>query len=206
METSAAWPSTRETLIGRLQQQSDGPEWGLFVEVYGPLLYHFCRRRGVQDADARDVTQNVILSVRRGIDRFTYDPALGKFRSWLGTITSREIGRQRRGSQRAGLPSEAVTNGAHHPADNEATWIVEFNSHICQTALDRIRPDFEALTWQAFEMLWIHDVKPRDVAIQLHKAPDWVYQAKFRVLRRLEKEVRFLTADIPSFAKESGND
>ncbi len=202
MVESPDWPSTRETLIGHLQQRPDGSEWGLFVDVYGPLLYHFCRRRGVQDADARDVTQNVFLSVRRGIKNFTYDPARGKFRSWLGTITSREIGRQRRGGIRAGLPSEAATQGAHQPADNEAAWIVEFNSHLCQAALERIRPDFEELTWQAFKMLWLHDMKPRDVAAQLNKEPDWVYQVKFRVLRRLEKEVRFLTADIPSFAKD----
>jgi RNA polymerase sigma factor (sigma-70 family) len=202
MGTPSDWPSTRETLIGRLQEQTGGPPWDLFVEVYGPLLYRFCRRRGVQDADARDVTQNVFLAVRRGIKRFTYDPARAKFRSWLGTIAAREIIRYQREAERAGEPNAAATDGAVQPLENDAAWIVEFNSHVCDAALERIRPDMEELTWRAFELLWKQDLKPGEVAQRLKKPIDWVYQAKYRVLRRLEKEIRFLTADIPSFSKD----
>lgn len=198
MVKSHEWPSTRETLIGRLRDEGRDPDWDLFVEVYGPLIFRFCRRRGVQDADARDVTQNVFLAVRRGIKRFHYDPQRGKFRSWLGTIAAREVVRHEKNTRRAG---QAAAQAARHAVEHDATWIVEFNSHVYQTALDRIRPRFDSTTWQAFELLWKQDKSAADVARKFRKTPDWVYQVKFRVLRRLEEEVKFLTADIASFSK-----
>lgn len=196
------WPSTQETLIGRLKQEFAGPDWDLFVEVYGPLIYRFCRRRNVQDADARDVTQNVFLAVRKGLSRFVYDRKRGRFRSWLGTVAAREIARFGRATQRAGTPgSEGDVAEEPRPGD-DAGWDVEFNSHVYEAALNRIRTDFEDLTWQAFELVWIQHLKPRDAAAKLDKPPEWVHRAKYRVLRRLEQELKFLTADIPSFAKE----
>jgi RNA polymerase sigma factor (sigma-70 family) len=201
MPSPRDWPPTSDTLIGRLQADANGPAWGLLVEVYGPLIYRFCRRRGLQDADARDVSQSVFLAIRQGIQRFEFDPAKGKFRSWLGTIAAREISRSQQRAQRAGQATEQATAGHSQPLENDAVWVVEFNSHLCDVALGRIRPDFEELTWQAFELLWIHDQKPAVVAAQLNKPIDWVYQVKYRVVRRLEKEILLLTADIPSFTK-----
>jgi RNA polymerase sigma factor (sigma-70 family) len=196
------WPSTKETLIGRLKQEFAGPDWNLFVEVYGPLIYRFCRRRNVQDADARDVTQNVFVAVQKGISKFVYDRKRGKFRSWLGTVTAREISRFRRGTQRAGATGAEGDVAAESTASDEAGWVTDFNSHVYQAALDRIRPDFEDVTWQAFELVWVQHVKPREAALKLKKPAEWVHRAKYRILRRLEKELKFLTADIPSFAKD----
>jgi RNA polymerase sigma-70 factor, ECF subfamily len=198
------WPSTRETLIVRLQEQSGGPAWDLFAEVYVPLIYRFCRRRGVQDADAHDVTQSVFLLVRKGIQTLAFDPAKGKFRSWLGTVSVREIMRHKQRSDRAGRPTAAATDGLHDSGENDAGWIVAFNSHVCQAALDRIRPEFDDKVWSAFGLLWGDDVRPAEVAERMQASPAWVYQVKYRVLKRLEREVRFLTADMPAFARESG--
>ena len=201
MAAFTKWPSTQVTLIEQLKLKNDGPQWAEFVAVYGPLIYRFCRRRGAQDSDAQDVTQNVFLSIRRGIDRFIYDPGRGKFRGWLGTIVTRELGRDKRRSTRAGLPCPYATAGIALEGDVESAWTSEYNRHICTTALERIRPDFEELTWSAFDLLWNLDTKPADVAATFSKPVEWVYQVKYRVLRRLETEVLFLTTDIPSFSK-----
>lgn len=189
-------------MIGRLQETIDGPQWGLFVDIYSPLIYRYCRRRGVQDADARDITQNVFIAVQQGIGRFKYDPTRGMFRSWLGTITSHEICRFQHKSKRAGIPSVVATDGSGQLAESDASWIIEFNSHLCDTAFGRIQGEFEEVTWQAFELLWKHDKKSAEVAAILNKTTAWVYQAKCRVMRRLEKEVHFLAADVPSFVKD----
>lgn len=203
MATSDGWPQTHETLIGRLQANCNGAAWEIFVEIYSPLIYRFCRRRGVQDADSLDVTQNVFVAVRRGINGFTYDPERGKFRSWLGTITIREIGRYLQSLKRAGTPTEAATEGRAQVDESDAIWIAIFNEHIGDVALARIRPEFEVKTWEAFELLWKHHKSPSEVAQLMEKSADWVYQVKYRVLRKLEKEVLLLTADIPSFTKDS---
>lgn len=201
MSDPRSWPSTQITLLHRLKANTNGADWDQFVEVYGPLLYRFCRRRTLQDADAHDVVQNVLMAVRKGIVRFEYDPERGLFRSWLGTITNREIARYRREQQRA------VQGGGETPAsadtiDNDAAWIVEFNGHVYQAALERIRPTCEPETWRAFTEVWINDRPAAEVATRLDRTLAWVYRAKYRVLQKLKSELSFLTADIAAFSKQ----
>jgi RNA polymerase sigma-70 factor (ECF subfamily) len=198
MTEPSDWPSTGASFIGDLQARSSGPAWDQFVDVYGPLVYRFCRRRRLQDADARDVTQAVFLAVRQGIRRFQYDPSRARFRTWLGTIVVRAIARSNKNAQRAGT----VIESSSEIEGSDGAWVVEFNSYIYQAAMDRIRPTVDERTWSAFDLLWNHDKRPVEVASHFQKSIDWVYQVKIRMLRRLEKEIRFLTADIPSFNKD----
>ena len=103
--------------------------------------------------------------------------------------------------KRAGIPTEAATEGRAQIDESDAIWIAIFNEHIGDVAFERIRPDFDAFTWEAFELLWKQHKSSSEVAEILGKPVDWVYQVKYRVLRRLEKEVLLLTADIASFSK-----
>jgi RNA polymerase sigma-70 factor (ECF subfamily) len=68
-------PLTRSTLLVRLRDRGGSSAWTQFVEVYGPLVYRYARRRGLQDADAADLTQDVLRAVVQAIDRFRYDAA-----------------------------------------------------------------------------------------------------------------------------------
>lgn len=203
MNGGSDWPSTSVTLLHRLRGSAGGPEWDTFVDLYSPLLYRFCRRRGLQEADARDVAQNVFLAVRRGMETFEYDPERGRFRGWLGTIAAREIIRHQQRSQKGG---QATGGGADLPApstpENDAVWIAEFNSHVFHTALETIRPEFSDEIWQVFEAVWIQDRPSREVAQEMNRKPEWVYRAKYNVLQRLKAEVQYLTADIAAFSKE----
>ncbi|HUQ73006.1 MAG TPA: sigma-70 family RNA polymerase sigma factor [Planctomycetaceae bacterium] len=202
MESPSDWPSTRASLLAELHDRTDSPSWRLFVEIYEPLIQRYCRRRGLQDADARDVTQDVMLDVRRAIPTFDYDRARGRFRGWLGMVTSRRISKHLGSARRAGLASGTVTSGDGLLSEADASWIVEFNSHLCDLAHARIRPGFEALTWQAFEWLWSEHVPPDEVARRLQRSVKWVYQVKFRVLKRLREEVLYLAADSPTFFRD----
>src|SRR5437868_6432315 len=53
-------PPTRPSLLLRLRDARDGVAWSEFVEVYAPLVYGYARKQGLQDADAADVTQEVL--------------------------------------------------------------------------------------------------------------------------------------------------
>jgi RNA polymerase sigma-70 factor (ECF subfamily) len=195
------WPSTHVTLLKRLREVDQPGDWDLFVQVYGPLLYRSCRRRGLQDADARDVSQEVLLAVRTAIRKLEYDRSKGKFRSWLGTLTARKISRHHRRQQRAGRGAGGPADTLLEIADDDA-WDAEFNSHIYDTALARIRPEFEPETWTVFEAVWMREERPRDVATRLGRPATWVYRAKLRVLRRFESEVKFLAADLAAIDRE----
>ena len=74
---------TRASLLVRIRDQRDGAAWSQFVEIYSPLIYGFGRKHGLQDADAVDLTQEVLRIVARTAERFEYDAKLGSFRGWL---------------------------------------------------------------------------------------------------------------------------
>src|SRR5437016_2299777 len=78
---------TSATLLGRLRQHpADQQAWGEFVLRYGPKIYRWCRQWNLQEADAQDVAQNVLLKLAQKLRDFTYDPARS-FRAWLKTLT-----------------------------------------------------------------------------------------------------------------------
>lgn len=75
--------STHQTLLSRLRRSpSDQAAWSDFVQRYGRKIYQWCRFWNLQEADAEDVTQTVLLEVARQMNMFEYDPA-GSFRAWL---------------------------------------------------------------------------------------------------------------------------
>src|SRR5690349_13735023 len=84
-------PLTRVTLLARLKDGRDADAWREFVQLYGPVVYRFARNRGLQDADAADLMQDVLRSVARNAHRMEYDPSRGTFRGWLYTVTRNKI-------------------------------------------------------------------------------------------------------------------
>src|ERR1051325_12255883 len=94
-------PQTRPTLLLKIRDAQDHQAWESFVIIYAPLIHGFCMKRGLQDADAADVAQEVLKAVALSIQRFEYEPARGKFRNWLLTVTRNNYnnflcGKQRR--------------------------------------------------------------------------------------------------------------
>ena len=73
-------PKTRPSLLVRLRAPQDERAWAEFLEIYEPLIYRLARRKGFQDADAAELTQEVFLAV--WTHRKRYDPAR-RFRPWL---------------------------------------------------------------------------------------------------------------------------
>ena len=197
-------PSTRITLLARLSKEGDAQAWTTFVDLYTPLVFRYCRNRNLQDADARDVAQQVLAAVHRSIGKFEYDREKGRFRNWLGAVTAHEISRHQRKDRR---PGKGIGEGwgddlaklASVSADPE--WVEEFNSYIFQLALERIRREFDEEVWQAFDLTWLQDVQPRVAATTIGKPAAWVYKAKYRVIERLRKELEYLTSDAAVFHK-----
>src|SRR5262245_49160086 len=86
---------TRASLLARLGDVSDRVAWEQFIELYGGLVYGFVRQRGLQDADAADLTQEVFMAVAqaRAVNGWEYDPRRGSFRGWLFGITRHKLAR-----------------------------------------------------------------------------------------------------------------
>lgn len=199
MATESAGPVTRPSLLVRLRDAQDVESWRTFVQVYLPLVLSYCRRRGLQDADAADVSQDVLAELARAIRTFEYDPRRGRFRDWMGTITRRKIARfHHQRSRGAAAPAATLVDLENTvAAEPDPEWTEEFHARILQVSLERIRPHFEERTWQAFEKVWLDNCPALETARALDLPIDMVYVAKSRVLKRLREEVLLLAEDIP---------
>jgi RNA polymerase sigma-70 factor (ECF subfamily) len=190
-------PSTRASLLIRLKDSQDREAWSEFVEIYGPLVYEYGRRHALQDADAADLTQEVLRAVARSAGEFRYDPDRGSFRSWLFTVARTK--RINLGVQRARHPSgsgdsEMVRQLDQIPdrgaeAGDIAAWDRAFEQRLLDWAAARIRGEFKETTWRAFSMTALDGASPPDVAASLGISVGAVYAAKYRVLARLREMV-----------------
>jgi len=192
---------TRPSLLLRIRDPGDTLAWQSFVDVYGPLIYRQGRGRGLQDADAAEVTQEVLFQVSRSVRTFEYRPEQGRFRDWLGTVTQNKIrtflSRQRGATHDRGEGGPDDSLACVAAGEQDTQWAEEFDLHILHLALTRIQPHFEEHVWRTFERVWRDDRPPAEVAQAFNQTVDWVYMVKARVLKRLQEEVQELADDMP---------
>src|SRR4051794_35182549 len=84
-------PTTRLSLLFRLRDAHDAEAWDHFVRLYAPLVYRYARRRGLQDSDSADVTQEVLRAVMAGAERLGQVHHRGSLRSWLFTVAHHKV-------------------------------------------------------------------------------------------------------------------
>jgi RNA polymerase sigma-70 factor (ECF subfamily) len=197
-----SFPGRLPSLLLGLRDPNDAKAWNAFVQTYGPLVYRQCRRERLQDADAWDVTQEVLSQVVRCLRAFVYDPRRGRFRNWLRAVTRSKIARFIRIRARRTSGGGQVHPGwldelPSRPAESQTT--AECNIRLLRAALARARARFEPATWNAFERVWLADVPASQVALELDIPVDAVYVAKSRVLKQLRRETLRLAEDLPRF-------
>jgi RNA polymerase sigma factor (sigma-70 family) len=192
---------TRASLLARLGDGADRAAWRQFVELYGSLVYGFARQRGLQDADAADLTQEVFLALARAMGRWHYDPRRGSFRGWLYGITRNKIGEflLRRRSQPVGSgDTDAHLRLADEPdpgIDPDSDWESEFQRQLFRIAAARIQNSFAPTTWMAFWRTAVDGRSGASVAEELGVSVGAVYVARSRVLARLTEQVRLLRTE-----------
>jgi RNA polymerase sigma-70 factor (ECF subfamily) len=185
---------TSVTLLGRLRDTpDDAAAWEAFVRRYGPRIYDWSRRWGLQQADAEDVAQNVLLRLAPKLRTFSYDPARS-FRGWLRTLTQHALSdfleaqaRSTKGSGDSGILSVLNTVAARE--DMLARIDSEFDREILDAATARVRLRVEPQTWNAFRLTAIEGMKGQDAAEQLGIRVTAVFKAKTRVQALLQEEV-----------------
>jgi RNA polymerase sigma-70 factor (ECF subfamily) len=192
-------PQTRPSLLVRLRDPQDADAWRLFLELYAPVIYAFGRKRGLQDADAADLTQAVLQAVNSSVGRRDYDPAKGTFRGWLFGVVRNQLGKWRRGQrQPRGTGDTAdLEQLAQHPArdGDEDVWEQEYKRQRFLIAAQRVRAQVQEASWQAFWQTAVEGRPASDVAVGLGLTLGALYTAKSRVLALVKKEVRGLAEE-----------
>lgn len=187
-------PDTRASLLLRLSQ-ADEAAWREFVELYEPLILGFARQRGLQDADARDLCQDVLRALAGAIGRFDPTRGDGTFRGWLTRIARNMVinqvqARQRRtpGSGDTALHQRLAEEPAPEGADS-ALFDLELRRRLFRWAAERVRTACSETTWRAFWRTAVDGQSPASVASELGISVGAVYIARSRVIARLREQV-----------------
>ena len=181
----------------RLRDRNDDDAWKQFIDLYGQLIFQFVRSRGLQDADAADLVQEVFRRVGNSVGRLEYEKQKGGFRAWLFTITRNCLNTFFRKQKRV-VPSLNESSAAslgqmadQHDDLNER-WEQEFQRQIMAQAVGVLRPATEPKTWSAFEMTAIKNCPIDEVCDALDMSRGAIYVARSRVTKRLRDEVKRL--------------
>ena len=187
--------ATSRSLLDRVKAD-DESAWEALLGLYGPLVYRWLRRWDLQEHEAADIFQEIFGALAKHIGGFRKQNKGDTFRGWLHRITDnkvrdhlRKLGREPGGEggteaqmRLASLPEVLPPEGDDSSADHE-------DAGLLRAAVDLIRGEFEARTWQAFWLTAVEARSPAEVAAELGMSAGAVRVAKSRVLKRLREEL-----------------
>jgi RNA polymerase sigma factor (sigma-70 family) len=189
-------PDTKVSLILHLPQASDVDAWREFIDVYEPFILRLARSRGLQEDDARELVQRVMLAVARAVDRWKPDAERGRFRAWLfriarnqliNLLASEKIDRPHGGTTHVQLLQQLVDS-----RDSNQEVELDYKREMFRYAAARVKQVVQPATWQAFWSVAVLEQPAIAVAENLKMTVGAVYIARSRVISRMRDEVQRL--------------
>lgn len=196
--------TTSPSLLIQVRDPNDKDAWEQFTSIYTGIIRDYCIQRRLQPSDIDDIVQDVMASVFASIRKFEYDPSKGRFRAWLGTIAANKIktflSKQNR---READSNETLKSVKSAPLtqyiDPDVEWANIFSEKIYQVACSRIRSEFNEVAWECFQALWVRGESVSDIANTLGISINAAFINRYRVLKRLESEIKIISEDfLPS--------
>jgi RNA polymerase sigma-70 factor, ECF subfamily len=186
---------TSMSLLGRAKA-GESNAWGKLVGLYSPLIYEWCRWNGLQADDAADVAQDVFAAVAKNIESFRRDRPSDSFRGWLWTIARNKIRdhfRKLQGLARAQGGTDAQARLAEIPEPSAELSLSSLPhddvSSLERRAIELVRAGVEERTWQAFWRVAVEGEDVTTVAKSLGISVQAVYDAKYRIRRKVRQEL-----------------
>jgi RNA polymerase sigma-70 factor (ECF subfamily) len=189
---------TSLSLLVRAGRREEPQAWERLAAIYAPLLADWLRRLGVQENDADDLTQEVLVVVLRELPTFEHNRRPGAFRRWLRMILVHRV--RDFWKRRRHVPTATGATSFHQQLDqleDDASpasrhWDQSHDEHVMQQLLEAVRPNFAPQTWQAFHLQVMEGRRADAVARDLGLSLSSVYVAKSRVLAALRREAEGL--------------
>jgi RNA polymerase sigma-70 factor, ECF subfamily len=189
---------TRPSLLIRLRDLQDEAAWSHFVDVYGPFVASWCQGIGLQEADAADVTQAVLLKLMTVVQQWNYDPSKGSFRGWLKQVTQNvAVDLQRGWKEQTAGNSEVMSRLSNLPDSSveDSLWdTIEsaYQREVLMVANQRVQLRVQPKNWQAYYRTSVDGESAASVAESLAIPIGEVYVARSRILKMLKSEVELI--------------
>jgi RNA polymerase sigma-70 factor (ECF subfamily) len=190
--------TTSTSLLQRLRERPDARDWRRLDDLYRPFLLGFLRRQGLSDADADDLTQEILAVVVRELPAFEHNQRTGAFRAWLRAVAvhrMHDFFRSRKNRPLAAGGSD-VAERLRQLEDSASAlsgeWDREHDRHVVGRLLDAVAGEFQPSTWEAFRSVMLQGLTPAETAQRLGVSVNAVLLAKSRVLARLREEAKGL--------------
>jgi RNA polymerase sigma factor (sigma-70 family) len=188
---------TSPTLLGRLRQDpADQDAWARFAGRYGPKIHAWCRERRLQEADAQDVTQAVLVRLADKMRHFEYDP-VRSFRGWLRVLTLHALSdfwtARKAGDLGTGDAAFLEWAGTLEAREDLAARLEEeYDLEILEEAMARVRLRVPPLRWEAFRLMALEGLSGAEAAGKLGMKVATAFVVRSKVQALLVKEVRRL--------------
>ena len=175
--------------------------WGYLLDSYGPFVRNILTRKGLQEASADDIVQNVMTIVAKKMPEFERQRP-GSFRTWLRAITVnclRDYLKSREHKDRGLGGNNNLSDLVEAMRDSRSAFTIMWNQeharHVLDQLLKAVSPEFSPKTIEVFERLAIHDQPVNDVARDLEMSANACFVARSRVFRRLKIVMHELFGD-----------
>ncbi len=151
--------NTRLSLLSRVRNPHDHEAWREFESRYGDLIIRYCRSVRLQHSDAEDVRQLLMLNLSSAMRSFQYDPARGRFRTYLGRAVRNAVLQVRQCPPGRGIPLQMVDDGALESVSSDAhgrtdeLWDQQWCEHHLRRAFAVLRQSHHARSIEVFDGL-----------------------------------------------------
>ena len=188
--------ATRQSLIARLSNWEEQGKWQEFFETYWRLIYSVAMRAGLHDDEAQEVVQETCIAVAKNVSK--YDPKAGPFKAWLLQMTRWRITDQQRrraknrvhrrddDTRQTGTLDRLPGTGE---AEFEGMWEEEWQAHVLDTALTKLKRKVDPKHFQIFDCTAIKGWDASKTAKLLGVSVAQVYIVKHRLKKLLKEEL-----------------
>ena len=185
------WETTTILLEQLLNTETNA--WQRFMDRFRTPMVRFARRCGLTEEQAEDATQDTLVRFVEQYREGQYDRSRGRLGSWLFTLMYNSIRSQRRDDARSPKQGPRVIDrttffsALPEEATAKQVWEQDWEHHALSMCMNQLRSEVSPSHFQIFELTTFREVPAAEVARQLGLTRDAVYQARYRMLKRLEE-------------------
>ncbi|RKX34672.1 MAG: hypothetical protein DRP64_19905 [Verrucomicrobia bacterium] len=193
---------TRVTLLAKLKKTDNNEAWLEFEGIYRGFILSLIVRMGINQEDAKDISQAVLTKVWQKIEDFEYNQNKGKFHNWLAAMTRntvRDFFRAKKnfitGRDSVEYQEQYLDIEAQVLPDIENLAREEWVLHITNLAWDNIKGDIYETKQDVFKMV-SREIPNKEIARKLGISETSVRVYKAEVFEKMRTEINSLNREL----------